>query len=96
MTKLNLTAAVKTIESTPKSSRGGVMGEFKRNIIEIFKAFNKPIALNQLKEAYKVATGEDVPAKKFADTCWLMSTKNSKVKSAVLKGCDEAGVYELI
>lgn len=92
----NVEAAILAIRQTPMKSTGSRgVGEFKSNILEIFKSAKSELSLNQVQAAYKAGFGEDVPAKKFADACWIMSDKNSKNKNPVLKSGANKGCYAL-
>ena len=85
----NMIAALKAIEDTPvKVVKSGALGDFSKDIMELFKQAGTPLALNQVRAAL-IAGGKEVTAKQVADRCWLLA-KRGQLK----KGADK-GVYEL-
>lgn len=87
--KFNIEAALFAINNTPKKViRSGSASDFTNHIVEIFKLAKSELSLNQVKEAYNAATGENRKAKDFADRCWLLD------KRGVLEKLG-GGVYKL-
>lgn len=85
----NIEAALFAIDNTPKKViRSGSTGDFTKHIVEIFKLAKCELSLNQVKEAYNAATGENKKSKDFADRCWLLD------KRGVLEKLG-GGVYKL-
>lgn len=85
----NIEAALFAINNTPKKViRSGSAGDFTNHIVEIFKLAKCELSLNQVKEAYNAATGENKKSKDFADRCWLLD------KRGVLEKLG-GGVYKL-
>lgn len=87
--KFDIKAALFAINNTPKKViRSGSASDFTNHIVEIFKLAKSELSLNQVKEAYNAATGENRKSKEFADRCWLLD------KRGVLEKLG-GGVYKL-
>lgn len=85
----NIEAALFAINNTPKKViRSNSNGDFSNHIIEIFKLAKSELSLNQVKEAYNAATGENKKSKEFADRCWLLDKRGILEKLG-------GGVYKL-
>ena len=70
--------------------------EFVADILAIFTAADRPLRVSEVKAAYNTGKGTDLGIKKFTDTLWTVSDKNSRRKNPVLKGTDKTGVYTLV
>lgn len=81
---------------TTSTDKPAKVTEFVADILAIFTAADRPMSVSEVKAAYNAGKGTDLGIKKFTDTLWTVSDKNSRRKNPVLKGTDKTGVYTLV
>lgn len=83
----NMVAALEAIENTaPKVSHSSSLGDFSKELVDLFKQAGKQLALNQVVAAFKAA-GKEITPKMAADRCWLLA------KRGILEKGSEKGTY---